>query len=395
MRAAARLRIRACTERLLNQFFPKGCTVLELIGVTKTVGGQTHIHPTSLAFERGSLNVLLGPTLSGKTTLMRLMAGLEQPTSGEVRFDGKNVAGVPVQKRNVAMVYQQFINYPAMTVYDNIASPLKVAGESREAIDLEVRRVAELMRLTPYLERQPLSLSGGQQQRTALARAIVKKASLVLLDEPLANLDYKLREEMREELPKIFSASGSIFVYATTEPSEALLLGGNTATLHEGRVSQFGKTISVYRHPKDLITARTFADPPLNTVAALKYRDEFVLNDNGSGGTSKLPVPPHLAAIGDGPVTLAFQPHHLSLNEPFAGAPRLAVTTLISEIAGSESFVHVTHGASRWVMLAHGVCELEPAMKVDVFLDVRHLMAFGEDGSALSAAPSDETRRGV
>jgi glycerol transport system ATP-binding protein len=303
--------------------------MLELIDVTKTVAGQTHMQPTNLVLERGSLNVLLGPTLSGKTTLLRLMAGLEKPTTGSVRFDGKDVTGVPVQARNVAMVYQQFINYPSMTVYDNIASPLKVAGESNDVIDREVKKVAELMRLTPFLDRQPLSLSGGQQQRTALARAIVKNASLVLLDEPLANLDYKLREEMREELPKIFAATGSIFVYATTEPSEALLLGGNTATMHEGRVSQFGKTISVYRHPHDLITAKTFADPPLNTIA-LEKRGSFFLTDDG---VKTLPVPAHLGGIADGKVTLAFQPHHLHLTTPFPKAPSLKVKTLISEIA--------------------------------------------------------------
>lgn len=313
--------------------------MLELINVSKATGGQTHIHPTNLKLERGTLNVLLGPTLSGKTTLLRLMAGLEKPTAGEVHFDGQDVTGIPVQKRKVAMVYQQFINYPAMSVYENIASPLRVAGETNATIDRDVKQVAELMRLTPYLDRQPLSLSGGQQQRTALARAIVKKASLVLLDEPLANLDYKLREELRAELPKIFAASGAIFVYATTEPSEALLLGGNTATLHEGRVSQFGKTISVYRNPVDLISARTFADPPLNTMHFIKDGLKFKVAEGGqdeaSGGKS-LPVPDHLSGIADGPVTLAFQPHHISLKSPFAKAPKLKVKTLISEIAGSE-----------------------------------------------------------
>lgn len=118
-----------------------------------------------------------------------------------------------------------------------------------------MRKAAELLKLTPYLDRTPLNLSGGQQQRTALARAIVKNANLVLLDEPLANLDYKLREELREELPRIFAESGAIFVYATTEPSEALLLGGNTATLNEGRVTQFSRTIEVYRRPVDIVTA--------------------------------------------------------------------------------------------------------------------------------------------
>ncbi|TJW67888.1 MAG: ABC transporter ATP-binding protein, partial [Mesorhizobium sp.] len=190
--------------------------MLELRNVSKTVGAAEHIRDVSLTLQHGSLNVLLGPTLSGKTSLMRLMAGLDAPTSGSVWFDGKDVTGQPVQKRNVAMVYQQFINYPAMTVYENIASPLRVAGAEQAKIDKEVRNAAALLKLTPYLDRTPLSLSGGQQQRTALARAIVKNASLVLLDEPLANLDYKLREELRAELPKIFAAAGTIFVYATT-----------------------------------------------------------------------------------------------------------------------------------------------------------------------------------
>jgi glycerol transport system ATP-binding protein len=367
--------------------------MLELIEVTKLLAGQTHIHPTSLVLERGSLNVLLGPTLSGKTTLLRLMAGLDRPTTGEVRFDGKNVTGVPVQGRNVAMVYQQFINYPSMTVYDNIASPLKVSGEQPDIIDKEVKKIADLMRLTPYLQRAPLSLSGGQQQRTALARAIVKKASLVLLDEPLANLDYKLREEMREELPKIFAASGSIFVYATTEPSEALLLGGNTATLHQGRVSQFGKTIEVYRNPVDLISAQTFADPPLNTIKLEKRGSNFVLAEDVS--TTGMPVPGHLAGIADGIYTVAFQPHHLSLVAPYPKAPSLMTKSLISEIAGSESFVHVNYEKSRWVMLAHGVVNIEPGKDVKVFVDDRHMLAFGADGKAVALAVTSNTKKRV
>lgn len=134
--------------------------MLELRNVTKTVGAAEHIRDVSLTLRHGSLNVLLGPTLSGKTSLMRLMAGLDKPTSGAVFFDGQDVTGVPVQKRNVAMVYQQFINYPAMTVYENIASPLRVAGAAQSKIDAEVKRAAELLKLTPYLDRTPLNLSG-------------------------------------------------------------------------------------------------------------------------------------------------------------------------------------------------------------------------------------------
>jgi glycerol transport system ATP-binding protein len=353
--------------------------MLELRKVSKMAGGEYHIHPTDLTLQRGTLNVLLGPTLSGKTSLMRLMAGLDKPTSGTVHFDGKDVTGMPVQKRNVAMVYQQFINYPALTVYENIASPMRVGGKDAATIDREVRKAADLLRLTPYLDRTPLSLSGGQQQRTALARAIVKNATLVLLDEPLANLDYKLREELREELPKIFAESGAIFVYATTEPSEALLLGGNTATLSEGRITQFGETINVYRRPSDLLTARTFADPPLNTIALVKKGASFELN-----GQPVLGMPAHLSSIADGPVTVAFHPHHLSLTA-LPDAMAMRSRTLVSEIAGSESFIHVEYGTARWVCLAHGIHDIDPDREIDVFIDTRHLMAFGADGRALGA----------
>ena len=200
--------------------------------------------------------MLLGPTLSGKTSMMRLLAGLDKPTTGRVLVDGKDVTGVDVRQRSVAMVYQQFINYPSLTVYENIASPLRVQGKPRAEIDARGAEAARLLRLEPFLSARRSQLSGGQQQRTAIARAIVKGADLVLLDEPLANLDYKLREELREELPRIFEASGAIFVYATTEPTEALLLGGKTATLWEGRVAPVRRDAVVYRRPRDLASRR-------------------------------------------------------------------------------------------------------------------------------------------
>ncbi|WP_105382704.1 ABC transporter ATP-binding protein [Neorhizobium alkalisoli] len=353
--------------------------MLELRNVAKMVAGDYHIYPTDLAFERGTLNVLLGPTLAGKTSLMRLMAGLDRPTSGSVFFDGADVTGVRVQQRNVAMVYQQFINYPALTVYENIASPLRIAGRDSASIDQAVRQAAELLKLTPYLDRTPLNLSGGQQQRTALARALVKNASLVLMDEPLANLDYKLREELREELPKIFAQSGAVFVYATTEPSEALLLGGNTATLSEGRVTQFGKTIDVYRKPADLVTAKTFADPPLNFIDVIKSGAFFQHQD-----FDRLPVPSHLLKISDGAMTVAFHPHHLGLSRQTEGAAPLKAVTQISEITGSESFVHLDYNGVRWIMLAAGIHEIDPDTQIELFLDTRHLMAFGSDGRAIA-----------
>jgi glycerol transport system ATP-binding protein len=310
------------------------------------------------------------------------MAGLDAPTDGRILVDGKDVTGWPVQRRSVAMVYQQFINYPALSVYENIASPMRVAGKDQATIDREVRKAAELLKLTPYLDRTPLNLSGGQQQRTALARAIVKNANLVLLDEPLANLDYKLREELREELPRIFAESGAIFVYATTEPSEALLLGGNTATLNEGRVTQFSRTIEVYRRPVDIVTAEIFADPPLNTIEVIKTGGAFT-----RANQAVVTVPAHLAAVPDGPLTIAFQPHHLFPHAKGEARQSIRARTLISEIAGSESFVHVEFSGRRWVMLAHGIREFEPDQQVEVFVDPRHILVFDQNGRAVTAAP--------
>jgi glycerol transport system ATP-binding protein len=304
---------------------------------------------------------------------------LDKPTEGQLLFDGTDVTGKRVQDRSVAMVYQQFINYPALTVYENIASPMRIAKKDKATIDREVRRAADLLRLTPYLDRTPLNLSGGQQQRTALARAIVKNASLVLLDEPLANLDYKLREELREELPKIFALSGAIFVYATTEPSEALLLGGNTATMHQGHIAQYGSTIDLYRNPVDLVSAKTFADPPLNIIALTRSGPSFLHN-----GQPVFDVPAHLSGIADGLVTVAFHPHHLYPTPTHNGAVKLSAKTLISEIAGSESFIHVDFAGNRWVMLTRGILDIEPDRQIDIYLDTRHLMAFDASGRSLA-----------
>jgi glycerol transport system ATP-binding protein len=355
--------------------------MLELIEVTKATPTETHIRSVSMRLEKGSLNVLLGPTLSGKTSLMRLMAGLDRPTSGDIRVDGKSVLGVPVKKRDVAMVYQQFINYPSLTVYENIASPLRVAGLPRAEIETRVHKAAALLKLERYLDRTPLSLSGGQQQRTAIARAFVKRASLVLLDEPLANLDYKLREELRAELPRVFAEAGSILVYATTEPSEALLLGGDTAALHEGAVTQFGPTIDVYRRPADLRTAEIFSDPPLNTIRLRKAGTNFVLE----GGVS-IPVPRASLSLADGEYLIGFRPHHLHLDNPGEGSVPIRAKVAITEITGSESYVHVDFADARWVALAHGVRVVNPDELIQLYLVPDRFFIFDMSG-ALAAGP--------
>ena len=358
---------------------------LELRDVTKTVAGETHIHPTALTLQRGTMNVLLGRTLSGKTTLMRIMAGLDVPTAGSVWWDGRDVTGVRVQKRDIAMVYQQFINYPSMSVYDNIASPLRLQRASRAEIDRQVREAAALMKLSDdQLGRRPLELSGGQQQRCALARALVKQAGLVLLDEPLANLDYKLREELRTEIPKIFEASGAIFVYATTEPEEALLLGGNTACLWEGRVTQFGLTPHVYRQPQDAVTAGVFSDPPMNFVA-FQMADGMIRHPGGT-----LPAPGALAGLANGAYKAGFRANHVAI-APLPGAALSFTATVVgTEITGSESFIHVNPAMGtddRWVALLEGVHDLPGGAETALHVDPAHIYVFDPDGVLVAPAP--------
>src|SRR6516225_8816989 len=270
--------------------------------VTRIVDGVPTMRDVSLKLESGTLNVLLGPTLSGKTSIMRLLAGLDKPTTGKVLVDGRDVTGIDVRQRSVAMVYQQFINYPSLTVYENIASPLRVQGKPKAEIDRRVAEAAKLLRLEPFLTRTPLQLSGGQQQRTAIARALVKGADLVLLDEPLANLDYKLREELRTELPRIFEASGAIFVYATTEPSEALLLGGRSVCMWEGQILQAGETGSVYRRPDTMRVAQVFSDPPLNLVGIEKKNGKVAY-----AGGIKAPPTGLYAGLSDGAYRVGFR----------------------------------------------------------------------------------------
>jgi glycerol transport system ATP-binding protein len=360
---------------------------VRLDGINRVVRGETHLSDISFEMAKGSLNVLLGATRSGKTSLMRVLAGLDAPSKGRLFIDGKDVTGVPVRRRDVAMVYQQFINYPTMTVYENIASPLRVAGAKAADLDQKVRRAADLLKLVPYLDRTPLQLSGGQQQRTAIARAVVKGAGLVLMDEPLANLDYKLREELREELPKIFAETGAILVYATTEPTEALLLGGRTATLHEGRVTQYGAASAVYRQPKDLTTAQVFSDPPLNCMAAVKRDASLTVR-----GVGEIALTGAQAELPDGDYTLGVRAHHLSL-DPLPGSLALPGLVSVSEITGSESFVHIDAPNGRFVALARGVREFLPGAQIQVHVDLAHLLFFKADGALALATDLTQDAR--
>jgi glycerol transport system ATP-binding protein len=306
------------------------------------------------------------------------MAGLDKPTNGEIWFADKNVTGVAVQKRNVSMVYQQFINYPNFSVFDNIASPLKITGINSDQIKKRVGQVSELLKLSEMLDKRPNELSGGQQQRTALARALVKDSGLILLDEPLANLDFKLREELREELPKLFENRECIVVYATTEPSDALLIGGNTATLMEGRVIEYGKTIEVYNKPKNLFSARVFSDPPINISEIKKSGDTFsLLHDSVKWKNSNVD-------LKDGNYKVGIRPYNITTYKESNNCIEIKGKVLISELSGSESLIHFRNANLNWVSLSNGIHQMKVGQEAKLYMNVDEFMYFDQNNNLVN-----------
>lgn len=350
-----------------------------LYSISKIVNGQIHINNISLKIESGATNVILGHTLAGKTSLLRLMAGLDRPTSGRILVDGKDVTGLSIRKRSVAMVYQQFVNYPSMTVYKNIASSLKMGGMKKSEIDRKVRKTAAMLHIEDLLERLPAELSGGQQQRTAIARSLVKDAELLLLDEPLVNLDYKLREELQVELQDIFKQRKAIVVYTTTEPTEALILGGNIVVIHEGSVLQSGPTPEVYRNPATINVAQVLSDPPINLLNGTIQADTIRL-----GNDIEIPLNSHhniLKSLPAGNYMFGLRPNHIHLSRVGEKDAEIRVKVELAEINGTETFIHVHHGDFHLVVQEYGIHPMQIGSDISIYVDPSLLFVYDEKGS--------------
>ncbi len=354
---------------------------LALEHVTKVADGQLHIDDISLSFEPGSFNVLIGRTLSGKTSLMRLMAGLDKPSKGRILMHGEDVTSIPVRKRNVSMVYQQFINYPTMSVFENIASPLRQTGVGQAEIERKVRETAEMLHIEGFLNRHPLELSGGQQQRTAMARALVKDADLVLFDEPLVNLDYKLREELRQEMRELFKTRRSIAVYATTEPNEALALGGTATILHEGRAIQSGPTSEVYHRPSQMLSAELFSEPPINLLPGKIAASEVSFQNR-----MHFPLNADLRGLDEGNYCFGVRPSHIGLVPSNDDDLEVSCTVELAEISGSETFLHVRNEHLSLVLHLQGVHDYQVDSPIRVFIPTHKLFVFNASGR-LAQAP--------
>jgi glycerol transport system ATP-binding protein len=312
-------------------------STLELKSIALNDGVDDVMFETSATLVSG-INLLVGPTLAGKTTLMRLIAGLVKPTTGQFFLDGVDISNVEVRNRSVAFVYQQFINYPSLTVYENIASPLKVDKKkhTKEEIANRVEEMANLLGLKPFLKRKPSELSGGQQQRVAIARALARKSDIVLLDEPLANLDYKLREQLREELQAIFAKENSIVVYSTAEPSEALDFATRTFVMSEGKIIQTGQALDIFRSPDTMAAATAMSDPPLNLLPST-HDDQLAQFANQS---FKLDASGPMEVI-PATFTLGIQPGKITLEPAGPDNVEFVAHVQLAEVTGSSTFVHV------------------------------------------------------
>lgn len=359
---------------------------LMLEQVDKLVGREIHLKDIQLEFATGSRTIILGRTLAGKTSLLRVMAGLDKPTRGRILVDGQDVTGTTVRKRSVAMVYQQFINYPSLTVFDNIASPLKLAGIPKSDIDHKVRRTAAMLRIDNLLDRLPSELSGGQQQRTAIARALVKESQLLLLDEPLVNLDYKLREELRVELQQIFEQRAAIVVYTTTEPAEALMLGGHIVVMDEGRILQSGLTTQVYHHPATTRVAEIFSDPPINFIPGKVHNGQAWL-----GKRIRLPLGGHIAGLPEGDFAFGVRCNHLFAAPSTPEDIEIRAVVELCEINGSETFIHVAYGDHKLVVQDDGVHQLKIGREIPIYVNPCHFFVYDAAGR-LAAAPDRACR---
>jgi glycerol transport system ATP-binding protein len=359
---------------------------LQLERVALTDSGEPWLTGIDLTLGAG-ISILMGPTLAGKTTLMRCIAGLSPPTSGRVLVNGQDVTKTSVRARSVSFVHQQFINYPSLSVYENIASPLRVQKKmDAQAIDARVHEVAEMMEIVPLLKRKPDQLSGGQQQRTAIARALARKADVVLLDEPLANLDYKLREQLRTELSDLFTDAGMIVVYSTAEPVEALYFAATTVVLHEGRIAQIGEALDLYRQPGNLSVARTMSDPPMNVCPAT--RDRGILTFAGASTDAS---PELTDAAADRDVSVGIRPHRLTVDRRSSADMELRGTIRLAEVTGSMTFVHLTIGDDQHLVLElDGTHEYAPGAAMSVYLDPEAIYAFDTATGELLVAAREE-----
>jgi len=316
--------------------------------VVKQFGAVTAVNDVTLTLEDGKFFALLGPSGCGKTTTLRLIAGLETPTSGRITIGDKDVTDLPPRARDVAMVFQDYALYPHMTILENIGYPLKVRGVAKGEIRNRVSEVADSLQIAPLLERRPGQLSGGQQQRAAVARAVVHRPQVFLFDEPLSNLDAKLRLEARAFLKHLQQEVGITSVYVTHDQAEAMALADGIAIMHQGKLVQVGSPLEVYRRPQTTFVAGFIGSPPMNLIPCRLERTPEALYL--SGRDFRLDITPLRESVpadlaNGAEVTMGIRPEHLSL-VPAGSLHAIPGQVYVVQPLGSETLVDLFVGGT-------------------------------------------------
>lgn len=356
---------------------------LKLASVTKNFGTAEVIKPTDLSIEEGEFAVFVGPSGCGKSTMLRMIAGLEEVTSGSIEIDGKRINDLPPVKRGISMVFQSYALYPHMTVYENIAFPLRVARLPKDEVDRLVLKAADVLKLRERLDHKPGALSGGQRQRVAIGRAIVREPQIFLFDEPLSNLDAALRAEMRVELSRLHNKLGNTMIYVTHDQVEAMTMADKIVVLRDGRIEQVGSPLELFHKPKNRFVAGFIGTPNMNflPVSCKRTGAEGVTIALPNGGEATIPVPPAGTQAGQ-ELVLGIRPDDLHPAERAAGVRFLAD---VVERLGNQAVIYGNcEGAdmAQICMIADGAVDIRPGQALDIGFDPAKAHLFTKDGEA-------------
>jgi ABC-type sugar transport system ATPase subunit len=356
---------------------------VELKRVSKRYGAVTAISDLSLTVDKGSFTALLGPSGCGKSTLLRMIAGLEAITAGQCFIDGTDVTDIPPAKRRIAMVFQSYALYPHMTVRQNIAFSLSIAGQPKKVQNERALEVARILQLEPYLDRRPAELSGGQRQRVAIGRALVRKPEVFLFDEPLSNLDAKLRVQMRLELAKLHADLGTTMIYVTHDQTEAMTLADKVVVLDGGVISQVGSPLELYNAPANKFVAAFIGSPSMNfiPVSIAEVKDEIASIALPGGHNASIRAVS--ATSAPGAAELGARPEHLLVVAPEDPGVALPGKVSIVEHLGNTTILYVDTPAGQLVVEGRGDLVAKAGDSIGLKIDAPRAHLFGANGAVL------------
>jgi multiple sugar transport system ATP-binding protein len=360
---------------------------LEKVYPEKNGPGVKVVHGINLEIRDREFMVLVGPSGCGKSTTLRMIAGLEEISGGSISIDDKVVNNVLPKDRDIAMVFQNYALYPHMSVYDNMAFGLKLRKFPKAEIDARVREASAMLGLDPYLQRKPKALSGGQRQRVAVGRAIVRKPKVFLFDEPLSNLDAKMRVSTRTEISKLHARLGATMIYVTHDQVEAMTMGDRICVMKDGRIMQVAEPLDLYNHPANLFVAGFIGSPPMNffrgSVRPLTGGTwEFVeKNDKGPGLRFSLDerLSKQAAASGQRDLVFGIRPEDVHDTATLASpdpSRTVEVTVEVSEPMGSETYLYLETGATSFIARVRPTDRFSPSQRIRVTFSLEHAHLF-------------------